>query len=1109
MAFRTMVATENTLLRRGLGKAYQEQIVDMLERGVARRVSEMELAAFKGPINYLPHLAALNPNSESTPLRICFDASRSQGGAPSLNQILAKGPDKFLNNLAGVIVNFRNGRYAAKGDVRKMYNCIYLTEDDAYMQCFMWRDLDLSRDGETYQVVVNNIGVKPAGAIATVALRKSVEEFETIYPVTAVQLKNRSYVDDLGLSAPTLGMLKQRTQEANEILGHANMGVKRWTLSGDQSIEVKVGETAEVGLLEESECERMLGVVWDPYKDEFKFKVKINLSQLKHKSRLGPDLTRDDLLQNAPKSISRRQYYSQVQSLFDPIGLLAPVMLQAKILLRKTWEGECAELRWDDSLPGSLRNELLDFFVSLFDLEKISFPRSLWPAQNVIGNPELIVFSDGSVQAFGSVVYIRWKINPNEWWPRLIMSKSKIAPKNRITVPRLELNGAVLAKRLKEFLVTEMDVEFDKVYHLVDSSTVLGYLHKLDSKLKPYEGIRVSEIQTSGIFQDGRLQGWSWVEGDQNPADWATKPRSVLELHADGFWQTGPTFLTKDYSQWPIRHDFKVERLEGELLPKSAHVAYMVSGDMSNVFENLLRDVSQVQKLFRIVAYLFKWKSIRVSVDSFGIVTAEDILRAKKFWVKFVQQDWEEELCKSVPNSDSDSHKVMGKFRRLSPFKDDEGIWRIGHRMREFVPFTADRKPPMFVPCESRLTLLLMRQAHQFKHSGVQETVSRFRLMGFWTTKASMLAKSVKSNCVICRILDKKPMNQNMGGIPETQLIDPVAWGHVETDLFGPFQCRSDTNKRSTIKVWGIVIVDKMSGATHCDIVMDYSAVETIKALRRFASLRGWPLKIYSDPGSQLESASGKLSLWWNEWKHQLSDFAANTNFSWELSPANSPWRQGRSEVRIKTLKRLLTIVITSVKLTPLELQTVLYEAANLCNERPLGLNKVPNADGSHAVITPNTLIMGRSLAAVPDDAQLSEQMKTSERYHLIRQAMSDFWSRWASEITPEHVIRKTWHESGRNLQPGDIVLIHEKSPFKGKYVMGRVDTVKTSQDGRVRSCAVSYMSFRNQDTGVQYASGKRIVVTRSIQRLSLLLAVEEQGGQLDVVGDVVKKVHS
>ena len=1106
LAFKTMVATEKTLIKRGLGPAYQHQIEDMLERGVARKVPEAELAVFNGPINYLPHLAALNPNSASTPLRICFDASRSQGGAPSLNQILAKGPDKFLNNLAGVIVNFRYGRYAAKGDVRKMYNCIYLTEEDSYMQCFMWRDLDISRGGETYQVVVNNIGVKPAGAIATVALRKSADEFQIKYPITAVQLRNRSYVDDLGLSASSLAMLKQRTQEADEILGHANMHVKKWTMSGDRNREIKVGETAEVGLLEESECERMLGVVWDPSKDEFKFKVRINLSQLKHKSRVGPDLNREDLSRNAPMTISRRQYYSQIQSLFDPIGLLAPVLLQAKILLRKTWEGECANLKWDDPLPVSLRNDMLEFFESLFDLEKVSFPRSLWPVQDVIGNPELVVFSDGSVQAFGAVVYVRWKISPDKWWPRLIMSKSKIAPKNRITIPRLELNGAVLAKRVKEFLVAEMDVKFDNVYHLVDSSTVLGYVHKLDSKLKPYEGIRVSEIQTSGTFVEGRLQCWSWIEGDLNPADWATKPRSVLELDANSFWQRGPEFLTRDYAKWPIKLDFKVERLDGELLPKSTHVVYLVSGDTANALETLLQNNSQVQKLFRIAAYLFKWKRIRESVP--GVITAEEIVQAKKFWVKFVQQDVEEELRKSVPNSDLEGSKVSGKFRRLSPFKDDEEIWRIGHRMREFVPFTADKKPPMFVPFGSRLTLLLMRQAHQYKHSGIQETVSRFRLMGFWTTKATVLAKSVRSSCVICRILDKKPMHQSMGGIPGDRLENPIAWGHVETDLFGPFQCRSDVNKRSTIKVWGIVIIDKNSGATHCDIVMDYSAIETIKAFRRFASLRGWPIKVYSDPGSQLESSSGKLGSWWNDLKDQLSEFAANTNFSWELSPANSPWRQGQSEVRIKTVKRLLTIAVTSVRLTPLELQTALYEAANLCNERPLGINKTPNADGSYAVLTPNCLIMGRSLAAVPDDAKLSDQIKASERYHLINQVTSDFWSRWASEVTPEHVIRKKWNESGRNLQQGDVVLVHDKSPLKGKYIMGMVDSVKMGPDSRVRSCTISYMSPRSKDAENQYTGGRRIVITRSIQRLSLLLAVEEQDGQVEVVGDVVKQVQ-
>ena len=43
-------------------------------------------------------------------------------------------------------------------------------------------------------------------------------------------------------------------------------------------------------------------------------------------------------------------------------------------------------------------------------------------------------------------------------------------------------------------------------------------------------------------------------------------------------------------------------------------------------------------------------------------------------------------------------------------------------------------------------------------------------------------------------------------------------------DLFGPFLCRSDVNKRATKKVWGIVIIDVNANATHCDIVLDYGA---------------------------------------------------------------------------------------------------------------------------------------------------------------------------------------------------------------------------------------------------------------------------------------------
>ena len=119
----------------------------------------------------------------------------------------------------------------------------------------------------------------------------------------------------------------QRTLEADKILKHANMHVKKWTYSGDmQAAEVTLGEASEVVLSSETEAERMLGIIWIPSKDVFKFTVKINLSQLKNKSRVGPDLSREELREHPPKSISRRQYYSVIQSLFDPIGFLSPVL---------------------------------------------------------------------------------------------------------------------------------------------------------------------------------------------------------------------------------------------------------------------------------------------------------------------------------------------------------------------------------------------------------------------------------------------------------------------------------------------------------------------------------------------------------------------------------------------------------------------------------------------------------------------------------------------------------------------------------------------------------------------------------------------------------------
>ena len=133
-------------------------------------------------------------------------------------------------------------------------------------------------------------------------------------------------------------------------------------------------------------------------------------------------------------------------------------------------------------------------------------------------------------------------------------------------------------------------------------------------------------------------------------------------------------------------------------------------------------------------------------------------------------------------------------------------------------------------------------------------------------------------------------------GSREEPKIRPSAWQTMEIDLIGPFSCKSNVNKCSSIKVWGEVIKNINSRAVYCDVIMDYSAEAVILTLKRFSSLKGWLTKISSDPGSQLDSAMGTLESWWKKMEESLRKVAGKEEFKWKINPADSPWRQGKAE---------------------------------------------------------------------------------------------------------------------------------------------------------------------------------------------------------------------
>ena len=118
-------------------------------------------------------------------------------------------------------------------------------------------------------------------------------------------------------------------------------------------------------------------------------------------------------------------------------------------------------------------------------------------------------------------------------------------------------------------------------------------------------------------------------------------------------------------------------------------------------------------------------------------------------------------------------------------------------------------------------------------------------------------------------------------------------------------------------------------------------------------------------------------------------------------------------------------------------------------------------------------------------------------RYRLVHHVTNAFWKKWSDVVSPSLVIRQKWHQTFRNVRVGDLVMISDSSPIKAKYKLGVVDAVQASDDGHVRSVTLRYVLLQKNNNGEDVV--KNITVKRSVQRLALILPVEEQVTRLEV----------
>ena len=438
----SLYATERRLEKDSMLKeTYIAQWKDLIERGVAVKLSKEQLDSYEGPVYYLSHHEVIRNDSLSTPCRLVFNSSQKINGQ-CINDFWAKGPD-LLNNPLGIVLRFREQPYALAGDIRKMFQRVKLKPGviQNVHRCF-WRFCRLTEKPDEYMLTTVTFGDRPAPTIAALALKKTAGLSQDIFPEAAQIIKENAYVDDIGDSFKSDEERMKRKIELSEVLKVGGFFIKKWVCSGDRD---------DSSMVSEDDCDSsLLGCRWNTKQDVLKIKLNPNISRGNPQEFILP--------------LTKREALSHLSGCYDPNRFAAPIMIKGKKFMRNLWK---EKVEWDDSISTEHRKDWNDFLIDILSVETISFKRSLRDMET-LGEPMLIIFCDGSEQAYGAVAYIRWKMKNGSFYSRLVLAKCRIAPMKQISIVRLELNGAVIGKRLKEFICKHMRFKFERVVFLVD-----------------------------------------------------------------------------------------------------------------------------------------------------------------------------------------------------------------------------------------------------------------------------------------------------------------------------------------------------------------------------------------------------------------------------------------------------------------------------------------------------------------------------------------------------------------------------------------------------------------------------------------------------------------
>ncbi|XP_062716249.1 uncharacterized protein LOC134291888 [Aedes albopictus] len=731
--------------------------------------------------------------------------------------------------------------------------------------------------------------------------------------------------------------------------------------------------------------------------------------------------------------------------LYDPLGFVAHFVVHGKILMQEIWR---SGTNWDEPIAEHLL-AIWSRWIELYEcINEVKIPRcffgDLQPGE--VEEIEIHMFTDASEAACACVAYVRMS-SKGSIQCLMVAAKTKVAPLRTLSIPRLELQAAMMGSRLLHNICAALTLNVQKRFLWTDSATVLAWLRSDNRRYHQFVSFRVG-----GILSLTSVDEWNYVPSKLNVADDATKWNSGPSFDPEGRWFQGPSFLREPKDSWPKESANKVKEIHAtseEIRVVAVHqkIEEVIEPERYSSWNRMVRTMAYVYWTVMI------WKRLSdKDKRSSGPGKDEFVKAEESLWRQAQANVYPEEICDLRNDRRVEKRSPLHK---MSPFLDEQGVIRMESRIGNAPHLPYSAKYPVVMPRHHRITFLLVDSYHRrFLHAN-GETVCNELRQQFYIPKLRVLVRKVSRQCQHCKILKANPTPPRMGPLPRVRLTPFIRpFTYVGVDYMGPFMVKMG---RSSVKRWICLFTCLTIRAIHLELVHTLTTTSCVMAFRRFVARRGAPLEVFSDNGTNFVGAHRQLTEELQRIKEINESCAStftNAHTQWHFNVPAAPHMGGPWERMVRSVKVAMQAVSNSLRHPSDEvMETIMLEAEGIVNSRPL--TYVPLESDNQEALTPNHfLLYGSSGIKQPTTNPVHNGNILRDSYRLAQRIVDEFWTRWTREYLPMLTRRVKWFDPVKPLEPGDIVVVIGDT-VRNHWERGRILETYPDKSGQVRRAKV------------------------------------------------------